>query len=102
MQRMLDCVQPSHLTVRLADSPPYHGTYNPSERGGDLLENHGQGTVRDSLATVLQVTKAMMWNSKHPVVALVTTIYQRGFHLTKDALETVEAQLKRLPALEKW
>jgi hypothetical protein len=92
----------SPLTVRLADSPPYHSTYNPGERGRDLLENHWQGTVRDSPATVLQVTKAMMWNSKHPVVALVTTIYQRGFHLTKDALETVEAQLKRLPALEKW
>jgi hypothetical protein len=32
----------------------------------------------------------------------MTTIYQTGVPLTKDAMETVEAQLKRLLALGKW
>ena len=44
----------------------------------------------------------MTWNGKHPVVELVTTTYQTGVTLTKDAMEAVEAQLKRLPALGKW
>jgi hypothetical protein len=32
-------------------------------------------------------------------VALVTTTYQTGVTLTKDAMETVEAHLQRLPVL---
>jgi hypothetical protein len=44
----------------------------------------------------------MPWNGKHPVVALGTTPDQTGVTLTKDAMEAVEAQLKRLPALGKW
>ena len=44
----------------------------------------------------------MTWNGKPPVVEVVTTTYQTGVTLTKDAMETVEAQLKRLPDLGKW
>ena len=102
MQRMVDFVQHYHLTVRLAYYPPYHSKYNPIERCWGILENHWNGTLLDSLDTVLQFTKTMTWNGKHPVVALVTTLYQTGVTLTKDAMETVEAQLKRLPALGKW
>jgi hypothetical protein len=35
-------------------------------------------------------------------VALLTTTYQTGVKLTKDAVKTVETQLKRLPDLGKW
>jgi Rhodopirellula transposase DDE domain len=56
----------------------------------------------DSLDTVLQFARSMTWNGPHPIVELVTTIYQTGVTLTKDAMETVEAQLKRLPTLGKW
>jgi hypothetical protein len=33
---------------------------------------------------------------------LVTTAYQTGMTLTKEAMEVVEAQRKRLPHLRKW
>jgi hypothetical protein len=56
----------------------------------------------DSIDTVLQFARTMTWNGIHPVVDLVTTTYQTGVTLTKDAMETVEAQLKRLPDLGKW
>jgi hypothetical protein len=56
----------------------------------------------DSLDTVLQFTRTMTWQGTHPIVELVTTIYQTGVTLTKDAMETVEAQLTRLPTLGKW
>jgi len=44
----------------------------------------------------------MTWKGKGPVVALVTTTYQTGVKLTKDAMKTVEAQIQRLPGLDKW
>jgi hypothetical protein len=102
MQRLVAFVQPYHLTVRLAYYPPYHSKYNPIERCWGILENHWNGALLDSLDTVLQFTRTMTWNGKHPVVALVTTTYQTGVTLTKDAMETVEAHLQRLPVLGKW
>lgn len=33
MQRLMEWVQHSHLTIRLAYDPPYPGKYNPIERG---------------------------------------------------------------------
>jgi hypothetical protein len=72
------------------------------DRCWGILENHWNGALLDSLDTVLQFTRTMTWNGKHPVVALVTTTYQTGVTLTKDAMETVEAHLQRLPVLGKW
>ena len=102
MPRLVACVQQSHLTVRLAYSPPYHSKDNPIERCWGILENHGNGTVLDSIDTVLRFARTMTWNGTHPVVALVTATYQTGVTLTKDAMATVEAQLQRLPVLGKW
>ena len=44
----------------------------------------------------------MTWKGRPPLVALVTTTYQTGVTVTKDAMEVVVAQLTRLPHLEKW
>ena len=44
----------------------------------------------------------MTWKGQPPVVELVTTTYQTGVKLTKEAMTAVEAQLTRLPELEKW
>jgi hypothetical protein len=44
----------------------------------------------------------MTWNGIPPVVDLVTTAYQTGVTLTQEAMEAVEARLKRLPKLGKW
>ncbi len=35
----------------------------------------------------------MTWKGKSPVVALVTTIYQTGVKLTKEAMGVVESQI---------
>jgi len=102
MQRLVAFVQQYPLTVRLAYYPPYHSKYNPIERCWGILENHWNGALLDSIDTVLQFARTMTWNGIHPVVDLVTTTYQTGVTLTKDAMETVEAQLKRLPDLGKW
>ena len=44
----------------------------------------------------------MTWKGQHPVVELVTTPYQSGVTLSKEAMDQVEAHLDRLPGLEKW
>ena len=44
----------------------------------------------------------MTWKGNHPLVSLVTTVYQTGVKLTKQAMQALEAQLQRLPHLDKW
>ena len=102
MQRMVEFVQQYQVTMRLAYYPPYHSKYNPIERCWGILENHWNGSLLDSIDTVLQFTATMTWKGAHPIVALVTTTYQTGVTLTKEAMEAVEAKIKRLPRLGKW
>lgn len=92
----------SGLTVRLAYYPPYHSKYNPVERCWGILEQHWNGTLLDTLDTVLQFAATMTWKGGRPSVALVTTTYERGVTLTKEAMAAVEARLIRHPTLGKW
>ena len=102
MQRLVDFVQQYKVTVRLAYYPPYYSKYNPIERCWGILENHWNGALLDSIAATLQFAATMTWKGEHPMVTLVTTAYQTGVTLTKDAMEVVETQLKRFPHLKKW
>ena len=102
MQRLVDFVQHDCLTVRLAYSPPSYSKYNPIERCWGILEHHWHGTVLDAFDTVLKCARTMTWQGQHPIVALVTTAYETGVTLTKDAMQRVEAQIKRLPDVGKW
>jgi transposase len=102
MQRLVDFVPHYHVTVRLGYYPPYHSKYTPIERCWGILENHWNGTLLDSIDTVLQFAKTMTWQGKPAIVELVTTAYKTGVTLTKDAMQRVEAQIKRLPGLGKW
>jgi transposase len=102
MQRLLSFVQRYRLTVRLAYYPPYHSKYNPIERCWGILEQHWNGALLDSLDAVIQYARTMTWKGNHPVVELVTTTYQTGVKLTKQAMQVVENQLERVPHLDKW
>ena len=102
MQRLVEFAQRSHLTIRLAYYPPYHSKYNPIERCWGILEHHWNGALLDSLEAVIQYASTMTWKGKHPLVTLVTTTYQTGVKLTKQAMQVVETQLQRLPHLDKW
>ncbi len=102
MHRLVAFVQHYHVRVRLAYYPPYHSKYNAIERCWGILENHWNGTLLDAVETILQFAGSMTWKGNHPVVELVTTTYQSGVKLTKEAMAVVEAQIERLPHLEKW
>jgi Rhodopirellula transposase DDE domain len=102
MRRLLDFAQHYGLIVRLAYYPPYHSKYNAIERCWGILETHWNGALLDSIDAVIGFATTMTWNGKAPVVELITTTYQTGVKLTKDAMQLVEMQIKRLPGLGKW
>ncbi len=100
MGRLVAFARHDRLLVRLAYSPPYHSKYNPIERCWGILEQHGNGTLLDTVDTALRFAATMPWKGDYPVVTLLTTAYQRGVTLTQEAMAAVEAQLTRLPGLE--
>ena len=102
MQRMVEFAHQSGLSVRLVYYPPYHSKYNPIERCWGILENHWNGALLDTVEAVLNFTASMTWQGQHPVVGLVTTVYETGVKLTKAAMAGIEAQIARLPGLDKW
>jgi len=102
MQRIVEFVRQSGLTIRLAYYPPYHSKYNPIERCWGILENHWNGSLLDTVDAVLKFTTSMTWNDRHPVVEIVTTVYATGVRLSQAAMAAIEAQLARLPGLDKW
>jgi transposase len=102
MRRMVDFAQDYGLRVRLAYYPPYHSKYNPIERCWGILENHWNGSLLDTVDSVIEFARTMSWKGNHPLVSLVTTTYASGVRLTKDAMEALESQITRLPGLEKW
>ena len=102
MHRLVQFARRFRLMVRLAYYPPYHSEYNPVERCWGSLEQHWNGTLLDALDTVLGFAATMTWKGQHPAVTLVTTVYQTGITLTKEAMALVETHLTRLPQLEKW
>ena len=47
----------------------------------------------DSIETILQFADTMSLKGIHLVVELVTTVYQSGVKLSKEAMESFESQL---------
>jgi hypothetical protein len=110
MKRMVEFSNTHKLNLRLAYYPTYHSKYNPIERVWGVLEHHWNGDILDEIDTVVKFAQTMRWIGKHPVVTLVTQIYQTGVKLTQTAMAQVETQIHRLtnskreglPNLEKW
>jgi hypothetical protein len=102
MHRLVQFARRYQLTVPLAYYPPYHSKDHPIERCWGILEHHWNGALLDSLAAALGFAGTMRWKGKVPVVQVVTTTYQAGVALTKDAMAEVERHLARLTGLEKW
>ena len=90
------------LVIHLAYYPPYHSKYNPVERCWGILEMHWNGSLLDSVTAVLGFARSMRWKGKHPVVSVVETVYATGVKLTAGEMKTLEAEVVRLPSLEKW
>ena len=100
--RLVEFSHQHGVDIKLAYYPPYHSKYNPIQRCGGALEQHWNGDILDTVDTVVRFTQTMTWKGKSPVVELVTKTYQIGVKLTKQAMQSLEAQVQRLPGLDKW
>lgn len=86
MYRLTALADERQLTIALAYYPPYHSKYNPVEWVWGVLEQHWNGTLLDSLHTVVHLAQTITYNHVHPVVKRITTTYHTGVKLTQRAL----------------
>lgn len=102
INRAVDFANEHQVKVDLAYYPPYHSKYNPVERTHGALEQYWNGMLLTDKETAVEIAKNMKWKGKHPVVTLVTKIYEKGVKLTKKAMANCEKVIKRLEGLEDW
>ena len=102
IQRLVEFVDHTGLTVQLAYYPPYHSKYNPIERCWGVLERHWNGSLLDGLQVALDFIETMTWRGVHPLVNAVTQIYRTGVKLNQAAMDLLEQRLIRDPKLGKW
>lgn len=102
VKRMVEFVAKSNTSVSLAYYPPYHSKYNPIERCFGVLENHWNGSILDTLDSVLHFAHSMTWKGKHPYVELISKPYQTGVKVPKFLMKSLESKLVRFPGLERW
>jgi len=72
------------------------------ERCWGILEKHWNGAKLTDAETMLAGAKSMTWKGIRPVVELSRQVYKKGISLSKEAMQAVEARLKRNPTLSKW
>jgi Rhodopirellula transposase DDE domain len=102
IKRMVEFAQATGLRIRLIYYPPYHSKYNPIERCWAALENFWNGTVLDTVSTVLNWTKNMTWKGLKPIVHWVEATYEKGVKLSPAELEPFLPFWQRSSTLPKW
>ncbi len=102
MNRLTAFVDQQKITLQLAYYPPYHSKYNPIERVWGGLEQHWNGSLLDSIDTVLSFARTFTWRSHQPVVTQIDRIYETGVKLSQKAMAQLEKRFERLAGLEKW
>ena len=102
LSRLVQFATQTGIALTLAYYPPYHSKYNPIERCWGRLEQHWNGTLLDSVETVLRFARSMTWKGNHPTVELITKPYLLGVRLSQKAMAALETKVQRLQGLEKW
>jgi len=102
IKRALDFVNDHGVRVRLAYYPPYHSKYNPVERTHGALEQYWNGMLLTDTQTTIKIAQNMTWKGRHPVVTLVSQVYETGVKLTKKAMAACEKLINRMPGLGDW
>jgi len=102
MNRLVRFADATGLEIKLVYYPPYHSKYNPIEHCWGVLETHWNGTLLNSVATVVEWARTMTWNGAHPIVKLIETTYDKGVRIAKDAFQAIESRLQRHSSLPKY
>jgi hypothetical protein len=83
MQRITQLVDHFQLAVQLAYYPPYHSKYNPIERVWGFLEQHWNGSLLDSVETILNFARTFSFRQVQPTVHFVSKPYYAGAKLSQ-------------------
>lgn len=102
IKRMVEFSQTSGLRIRLIYYPPYHSKYNPIERCWAVLENFWNGSVLDSVQTVVNWAANMTWKGLKPMVHLVETTYEKHITLSHRDLKPFLPFWQRSETLPRW
>ena len=102
MSRLAAFADQQQITLQLAYYPPYHSKYNPVERVWGGLEQHWNGSLLDSIDTLLSFARTFTWRSQQPTVTHIDRIYETGVKLSQKAMAQLEQRFERLDGLEKW
>jgi Rhodopirellula transposase DDE domain len=102
MNRMVIFADATGLEIKLVYYPPYHSKYNPIEHCWGVLESHWNGTLLNSVATVVEWAGTMTWKGTRPIVKLIETTYAKGVRIAKDAFRAIESRLQRHDSLPKY
>jgi hypothetical protein len=102
MNRMVIFADATGLEIKLVYYPPYHSKYNLIERCWGILEIHWNGTLLNSVDTVVEWARTMTWKGAHPIVKLIEMTYDKGVRIAKDAFEAIESRLHRHNNLPKY
>ena len=95
MHRMVAFVDATGLEVKLVYYPPYHSKYNLIERCWGILEEHWNGTLLNTVNTVVEWARTMTWKGTRPIVNLVEKNYDKGVRIAKAAFRAVKSRLHR-------
>ena len=102
IKRMVAFADRHQLEIELVYYPPYHSKYNPIERCWGVLERHWNGTLLNSVDTVLEWAQTMTWKGLHPIVELLDKTYEKGVRIAKKAFQKFEVRLQRDEVLPKY
>ena len=102
MKRMVEFADHNALEIVLVYYPPYHSKYNPIERCWGILEAHWNGTLLETVDTVLQWARTMTWKAVRPIVQLRDKAYENGVRVAKKAFQKIEERLERHASLPKY
>ncbi len=102
LYRLVKFADATGLEVKLVYYPPYHSKYNLIERCWGILESHWNGTLLNSVHTVVEWARTMTWNGTRPVVRLIEKTYDTGVRIANAAFQAVESRLQRDPILPKY
>lgn len=102
LYRIVEFARKTGLNIRLVYYPPYHSKYNPIERCWSFLERHWNGTLLDTVLTVVEWTKSMTRKHLNPVVHLLDSVYERGVRPNQETLLALQPYINRHSELKKW
>ena len=100
--RIVQLARQTGLRIRLVYYPPYHSKYNPIERRWSFLERHWNGALLNSVSTVMEWTKSLVYKCKQTIVDLIDGVYAKGVKPSKETLSEIQRFITRYADLEKW